>query len=190
MTTARRTRAVSLGSAVLVLGIGFHALAGGAVPAPLWLAVLVAVTIAAAWRLTARRLGAAGWVLATVGGQALVHGFLTATAGHGHADPGITDPVALALHRIGEDLTVAHAPMVLAHAAAAAGVGLWLAFGDRVLSLLTSVLAQWWRRTAPIVTLPATESAPAPVSASVVVPVGSVHRTPLTRRGPPALRSA
>ena len=190
MRTGRRLRAVSLAAVVLILGAFFHALAGGSLPHPVWLAVLSAATLLGSWRWTAVRPDPARYAIATVGGQALVHAFLTSTAGHGHADANITDPVALALHRISEDLTLAHAPMALAHAAAAAGVGLWLACGDRVLSLLIAVIDQWWRRIAPAATAAAPRITVPRVGIRITAPARSALRTPLTRRGPPTLRSA
>jgi hypothetical protein len=158
----------ALGSAVL--GTAFHAAAGGLLPGPVALALIVALL----WGLTSVALGSrpGPWRLAggVAAGQFLVHLALTATAGHGHAthghaghahDPatplaagtstagtaapgtlsdalgvtGIpaealgTDPVALALQRIAEELTLGHASMALAHLLAGAAVGLWLAIG-------------------------------------------------------------
>jgi hypothetical protein len=178
----------ALGSAIL--GTAFHAAAGGLLPGPVALALIVALL----WGLTSVTLGSrpGPWRLAgaVAAGQFLVHLALTATAGHGHAThghqgpttpltgatpattgtaaPGTlsdalgvtgipaealgTDPVALALHRIAEELTVGHASMALAHLLAGAAVGLWLAIGLNAGLLVNAILSL---RTYPALLAPA-----------------------------------
>lgn len=107
-----------------------------------------------------------------------------------HADGG-SDPLAHLL----ADLTGAHAPMMLAHLAAAVVVGLWLAVGERtlwaVLALTGSVLLALVRSFAAAVVAPlppAVRQAPLRVAAAPPVPA-AVARA-VVRRGPPALLAA
>jgi hypothetical protein len=154
------------------LGSAFHSSAGGLLPGMVALAAMTLLLWIPARALMARRAPLALVALAVAGGQAFVHVFLTATAGHSHgghthgtpvasssttaaAAPGTladalgagalpaeavgVDPIALALHRVAEEMTADHAAMGLAHAVAGLLVGAWLAFGERALRVLVAL---------------------------------------------------
>ena len=162
-------------------------------------------------------------VVTLAGGQALVHLALTVTAGHtGHA--GTAGHAHAGRHRLGARRDAAgsaletlqsgqvgtapggltagglaghlldHAPMFLAHAAAAALVGLWLAVGERALWALLALAVR--TVLAPLVAV-LVLATPAPATASAVAHLHPHHRTALqrvarsvVRRGPPALLAA
>jgi hypothetical protein len=175
--------------------------------------------------LMARRAPLALVALAVAGGQAFVHVFLTATAGHHHgghvhgapvatgsttsaAAPGTladalgagalpadaigVDPVALALHRLAEEMTPDHAAMGLAHAAAGLIVGIWLAFGERALRTLIALFQAAWTLPqrfvaalrASTVVCPSTVSCPVLADDPPVL-VHQHHQATLVLRGPP-----
>ncbi|MGB0101510.1 MAG: hypothetical protein WBP61_14630 [Nocardioides sp.] len=95
---------------------------------------------------------------------------------------------ALPLGHLVDDLS-AHAPMMAAHLAAAAVVGLWLAYGERC---LWAVLALTGRRVLAValllvpVVLPATRLV-ATVDRTPRLPRVRWHLSPQLRRGPPLL---
>ena len=70
----------------------------------------------------------------------------------------------------------AHAPMALAHLVAAAGVGLWLAYGERLLWQLVALSAPAWRQLGATVA-----SAVRDARAALVASLGT-HRRLLPRR--------
>jgi hypothetical protein len=99
------------------------------------------------------------------------------------------------------DLTGPHAVMALAHLAAAAVVGLWLAAGERALwTLLSGAAATLTGALTALVALvrsgalAATPAPPAPrrrtVRAEAVRPHVRALATVVARRGPPALLGA
>ncbi|RYE78078.1 MAG: hypothetical protein EOO74_05870 [Myxococcales bacterium] len=174
-------RALVLAGVITATGSVAHTSAGGLLPGAGWLGYLFVTTLAVA--ALALREEAPTWRLVALmcGGQALVHLFLSATAGHRHI-PGQPD------HHNLLDLT-AHGPMMLAHLAAAAVVGLWLAAGERaVWDLIAVALGVLLRLPAAIL----------PPRRRPVVPAAAVVRRPLAapllvgapRRGPPALLGA
>lgn len=96
-----------------------------------------------------------------VGGQTLMHGVMTAVAGphghHGHPEPGpdtVGGAVANAVEHLVGELTPAHAPMMLAHLAAAVITGLWLARGERALWDLIRLIAHVTRLAIFVLILP------------------------------------
>ncbi len=123
-------RAATLAAVTLLAGTTAHASADGVLPgAPVLVALLLGGTVALA-PLLGTEASRARVVLLLVAGQAVVHGLLTALGGHRDDDPaGVSGPAWLA--HLTADLTGPHALMALAHAAAAAVVGLWLASGER-----------------------------------------------------------
>ena len=123
-------RAAAVAAVALLAGTTAHASADGVLPgAPALVALLLGGTalLVPLLRTEASR---ARVVLLLVAGQAGVHGILTALGGHRDDEPvGVSGPAWLA--HLAADLTGPHALMALAHAAAAAVVGLWLASGER-----------------------------------------------------------
>ncbi len=185
----------------LLLAVAAHLSAGGLLPA-LWtfpLMLLLCTVSTSMWlSREASRLRIAALLIA---GQTTIHVAMTALAGHGETiEPGPTN-VAGALREAGEhllaDLTPAQAPMALAHLAAAALAGLWLARGERFLWHTLRLLAQS-TRTALLLVVRTTAVPPLPPISRRVdaghLPVlhlqlllGDTH----ARRGPPvSLRAA
>jgi hypothetical protein len=80
------TRAGVLGVIAFLLGVTGHVTADGLLPGPVWLALLLGLAIALSGPLLARPASVRRLVALLVGGQALVHLFLTVTAGH-RGDP-------------------------------------------------------------------------------------------------------
>ena len=108
-----------------------------------------------------------------------------ATPGIGDGGLTVPDPVAYLLG----DLSAAGAPMVLAHLAAAALVGAWLAGGEQALwTLLTLAWRAWSLPFATVVPTTAPRRAATPV---VVRPLRCrVGAGSVVRRGPPLLLAA
>lgn len=162
-------RAFVLSAIACLLGVTGHVTAAGLLPGPLWLALLVGVGAVLCVPLLARPASAFRLVVLLVGGQTLVHLFLTVTAGHvGDPIRATAHPVARALptvdgRRVGSlqdqyEASVgaahaqpalpighlvtdlgAHAPMLAVHLLAAVLVGLWLAVGERALWTLVAL---------------------------------------------------
>ncbi len=162
-------RAFLLASIACFLGVAGHVTADGLLPGPGWLALLVAVGAALCVPLLSRPASALRLVVLLVGGQTLVHLFLTVTAGH------VGDPIRATAHPVGRALPTvdgrrvgslqdqyeaavgtahaqpalpvghlvedvsAHAPMMAVHLLAAVLVGLWLAVGERALWTLLAL---------------------------------------------------
>jgi hypothetical protein len=208
-----------------VLGSAFHAAAGGLLPGVIALAAMTLLLWIPARFLMARRAPLALIAVAVAFGQAFVHLFLTATAGHHHAGhthgapvatgsttsaaaPGTladalgagalpadalgVDPVALALHRLAEEMTLDHAAMGLAHAFAGLLVGAWLAFGERALRTLVALFQAAW--TLPQRFVAALRAATVVCTSTVSCPlladdppvlVHQHHQATLVLRGPP-----
>lgn len=186
---------------VVVVGFGTvaHVSADGRLPSVPGFVALTLLCLAASVALMSRPAGALRIVTLTVLGQAGVHVALTLVAGHGavpthghavesHAQTG---PLAHLL----SDLTAANAPMLALHLAAALGVGLWLAVGERALwtvlaltgASLVGVLALAGVVVRPLVgpgrTAPAPHCYVPPRRPAAVVRC-------VVRRGPPALLAA
>ncbi len=123
-------RAAALAAVTLLTGTTAHASADGVLPGtPVLVTLLLGGTVLLA-PLLRTEASRARVVLLLVAGQAGVHGVLTALGGHRDDEPvGVSGPAWLA--HLAADLTGPHALMALAHAAAAAVVGLWLASGER-----------------------------------------------------------
>lgn len=230
-------RALVLAATVLGVGSISHVLADGLLPGPVAMLLLLGVTTLVVGPFLRAPAGPLRLVVLTVGGQALVHLVLSATAGH----TGATTPRATAAlptsplqphtvdgRRVGSlmDQSLALPPslgagagdgplghllghvlaggpgMLLAHTAAAAALGLWLALGERALWELLVLLAVRARRvcgaTVPVTRLRTAYAALAslpdprvlrPVVAPppVLRPAGRHHPRAVTRRGPPLL---
>lgn len=178
-------RALVLAGVITGTGTVAHTSAGGLLPGPGWLAYLFLTTLAVS--ALALREEAPTWRLVSllVIGQSLVHLFLSATAGHRHI-AGQPDE-----HGLGAFLAdqLAHGPMMLAHLAAAAVVGLWLAAGERaVWDLLTLALATILRLPGPPLPPRVRPGVPALAHARRPLPTPLLPSAP--RRGPPVLLSA
>jgi len=164
-------RALLLAAIACFLGIAGHVTADGLLPRPGWLALLVALGAALCVPLLSRPASALRLVVLLVGGQTLVHVFLTVTAGH------VGDPIRATAHPVARPLPTvdgrrvgslqdqyeaavgaahaspalpvghlvedvsAHAPMMAVHLLAAVLVGLWLAVGERSLWALVALAA-------------------------------------------------
>lgn len=180
-TVTRWGRALLLSGVALLTGVIAHVGAGGLLPGPVVLLVLLAGCMATAASLLGRPASTLRIVLLLMAGQTLIHGVMTALGGH-RGDPPLTPaqggPAASALpadlaatggRRVGSlydqvyagvdpagaalsipapvqhliaDFTGAHAVMALAHLAAAALVGLWLAVGERALWTVLTLVAE------------------------------------------------
>lgn len=185
----RWLRALLLAAVALLTGGLAHHTAGGELPGALGLATLLGMGTATAAPLLRTRASTGRVVLMLVLGQAVVHTVLTAVSGH-HEDEqpeAVATGPALWLHHLAEDLTATHAVMALAHAAAAAVVGLWLARGEHALWLLVALAGHAlapllrWPGAVPV-TVPARV---VPVDDALLPPVGHGLSTCLRRRGPP-----
>jgi hypothetical protein len=183
----RWLRALLLSTVALLAGSLAHLSAGGRLPGALGMVGLLVLGTTAAAPLLRSRASTRRVVLLLVLGQAAVHLLLTAGSGHHEDEPGpIPTGPALWLHHLSEDLTADHAVMALAHAVAAAAVGLWLARGEHALWLLVDLAAQ---ALAPLVRWPALLVPARPPRVvpldQVLLPGISVLALCLRRRGPP-----
>lgn len=150
----RWTRAAVLTAVATATGLAAHLSAGGLLPGVAGVGVLVATLLVATSRWVGRPASTMRVVALLVTGQTFVHGALTAMAGHRDdlrpATPHGELPTVphehlgmpVAVQHLLADLTGAHAPMALAHLAAAAVMGLWLAVGERALWALVSLLGE------------------------------------------------
>lgn len=171
----------ALALAAMITGTVAHTSAGGLLPAAGWMAYLFLTTFAVS--ALALREEAPAWrlIVLLAGGQALVHLFLSATAGHAHV-AGVPD------HHNILDLT-AHGPMMLAHLAAAAAVGLWLAAGEKaVWDLISIALGVLLSLPAPLLPPRRRPAVPTPTHARRPRPAPALPGVP--HRGPPALLGA
>lgn len=161
----RWVRAWVLAAVVLLASVLAHVSAGGHLPSPLGLAVLMLLTTAVLAVALGRPAGRLRVIVLLAGGQTAQHLFMTAVAGHaapaagaatGHthvhthahgvAEPGghTADAGSLLtnwLSHLAQDLTGANLAMACAHLIAAAALGLWLAAGERALWALVGLLA-------------------------------------------------
>lgn len=156
-------RAFLLAFVACFLGVAGHVTADGLLPGPGWLVALLLVGTLLSLPFLSRPASGLRLAVLLVGGQTLVHLFLTVTAGHvGDRSAPVTHHSGRILptvdgHRIGTlqdqyDAMIgssaaqpalpvghlvndlsAHAPMMTVHLLAAALVGLWLAVGERSL---------------------------------------------------------
>lgn len=203
----RWTRALLLAGVAISTGSLAHASTGGLLPGPLaMVAILVTGTCVCA-ALLGRPASRLRVVLLVTAGQAVVHLVLTACVGHaGDPAPGVPGLAAPGAARSGTffdqtmpavapvdlatpawvthlvtDLSGPHAWMAVAHLAAAALVGLWLASGERALTALLQLVTRQ-----PLPELPL----PTPLSRIVSgfrtrIRVPRLWRDAVARRGPP-----
>lgn len=201
-------RALLLAFVACFLGVTGHVTADGLLPGPAWLVVLFLGSAALCVPLLARPASLRRIVVLLVGGQTLVHLFLTVAAGH-RGDPATTvaTPVGGSLpmvdgRRVGSlqdqyDAMIgssqlqptlpvghlvndlsAHAPMMAVHLVAAVLVGVWLAIGER--SLWTLVALASTALVRPLLL------AWALVHVRIVAPLGDLVTVPAE---PPGLRA-
>lgn len=196
----RCTRALGLSVVTLALAVGAHLSAGGLLPGPLTSVVLLVACTVATGGWFGREASRREIVCLLAVGQTLMHGVMTAVAGHaGEPEPevaGSSGAVAHAVEHLVSDLTPAHAPMALAHLAAAVATGIWLAHGERVLWSLLRLLADATRAAiAALLCVPArlpAVSRPSPVR-RLLLPTRLRQRlmsVTHVRRGPPRVRCA
>lgn len=213
-------RASLLAFVAVFLGVAGHVTADGLLPGPGWLVVMLLVGAVLSVPLLARPASGLRLVVLLVGGQTLVHLFLTVTAGHaGDQRMPRTHLVPQPLptvdgRRVGSlqdqyDAMVgssslqpslpvghligdlsAHAPMMAVHLVAAALVGLWLAVGERALFTLIALAAAVLLRLVTVLPV-------LPVRGLVSLPAAPAGLTApvrlarsVVRRGPPALLAA
>jgi hypothetical protein len=212
-------RAFLLAFVAVFLGVTGHVTADGLLPGPGWLVVLLVVGAALCVPLRSRPASTLRIMVLLVGGQTLVHLFLTVTAGHA-GDPRTPRPhlVPQALptvdgRRVGslqdqydamagssvqptlpvghliDDLS-AHASMMVVHLLAAALVGLWLAVGERALfTLIALAAAVQLRLLAVLAVLPVRGLVTLPAAPAGLTAPARLARS-VVRRGPPALLAA
>ncbi|HET7736727.1 MAG TPA: hypothetical protein VFK52_12170 [Nocardioidaceae bacterium] len=204
----RWTRALLLAGVALSTGSLAHASAGGLLPGPVAMTVLLLVGTGICAPLLGRPASRARVVLLVALGQSLVHVVLTALVGH------VGDPVAATrqLHPVGAgqrtgtffdqtmppptevalstppwithlvaELSGPHAFMAVTHLAAAVLVGLWLASGEQA---LLALLQLGVARALPEILLPA----PLPrlaTRSTTHTPLVRLWRDAFARRGPP-----
>ncbi len=183
-------RAAPLAAVALLAGTTAHASADGVLPgAPALVALLLGGTVVLA-PLLRTEASRARVVLLLVTGQAGVHAVLTALGGHRDDQPaGVSGPAWLA--HLAADLTGPHALMALAHAAAAAVVGVWLASGERAVWALVRRAARLLVPQAHRPTLPhLTRPRPAVAVDVSLGPTLWVLACSQPRRGPPYGASA
>jgi hypothetical protein len=181
-------RAALLSAVAVAAGAVAHASAHGHLPGPVPMGILLAAGTLGSAPLLTRPAGPARIVALLVVGQTVVHAALTALAGHEGDEPAGHGQGPEWLHHLTEDLSGAHAAMAVAHAAAAALVGLWLAVGERALWALVAHAARVLLPrggTPPVPQLPG-----APPGDQTLLP-GSIRllgHTVLRRGPPPAVR--
>ncbi len=183
-------RAALLATVALGAGTLAHLGADGLLPGPSALLVLLVCCTAAAAPLLRTQASTVRVVLLLVLGQAVVHGALTALAGH-RDDLVLPATAALPMPRwmlhLTEDVTGPHAAMALAHAAAAAVVGLWLARGEHAVWTLVRLAGRSLALPGGPAALPvvAGPSRAVPTDHTLLpLPSRTLGRT-LRRRGPP-----
>jgi len=181
-------RSLVLATVALVAGCAAHAGAHGVLPPPGVLVALLALGTTGVAPLLRRPAGTGRVVTLLVLGQATVHAALTALGGHRDEEP-LAAPLhgpALWVAHLAEDLTAAHALMAVAHAAAAAVVGLWLAHGERTVWRVLALAAGALARVVHVPVLPVVRplrvvpAGPAQLPRLPRVPTSSI-----ARRGPP-----
>jgi hypothetical protein len=217
------SRALVVGSLAFFLGVVGHVTADGLLPGPVFLAVLLAMSVLLSAPMLSRPASSLRLVVMLVGGQTLLHLVLTISAGHvgdrgtavgaarpsalgnlpvhdgrrlgslqdaytGAADQHGALAPSLPVGHLIDDLS-AHAPMMAAHLAVAALVGLWLGYGERCLWTLLAltgrrILAAAWALR-PVVATPRLTAVDAGRAPSGPRSVWLVR--PDSRRGPPAL---
>jgi hypothetical protein len=191
------SRAWVLGLLAAGLGTAGHVSADGLLPGAGMLATLVVVMVALSSLLLRRPASGARLALALAAGQAVVHVVLSVAGGHrgGTTTLHHAAHVQTAAHEVqGSVLPVdqvlthvtTQAPMMLAHTAAAALLGWWLARGESALWTLVALASRRLVVAIPVLAvvdpLPHQLTTPAPCPAG---PRSPWQAHPRTRRGPP-----
>ncbi len=126
-------RAWALAFVTVLTGAFGHATADGNLPGAIGLTLLFAAAFGLAAIALRNPVSRGQAILLVVGGQAVVHGWLTVTAGHiGEADARGFGALAHVIE---------HGPMMAVHLASAAVVGWWLAQGEQALWLFLGLAA-------------------------------------------------
>lgn len=197
----RVVRALVLSTVALGLAVVAHVSAGGVRPDAWTTVVLLGFCVLGSSVWLGREASRLKILLLLIGGQTLLHGAMTVTAGHA-ADHGterstFSGTVTTTLQHLFEELTPDRAPMTLAHLAATALTGLWLAHGERALWDLIALAAHATRRAVLSLAVPhvwgVRPSRPRPPAASflVAVPLCQVFLCGThLRRGPPVVSCA
>jgi hypothetical protein len=177
-------RAALLSAVALLAGTVAHASAHGHLPGPAAMVALLAAGTLVSAPLLTRPAGPATIAALLVVGQTGVHVVLTALSGHEGDEPVGHGHEPEWVHHLTEDLSGPHAAMALAHAAAAAAVGLWLAVGERALWELLWRAARFLVPhvdTVPVRVVPR----PAPGDETLLRPRTHLLAPSVRRRGPP-----
>jgi hypothetical protein len=211
----RWVRALILAAVALTIGGVAHVTADGLLPGPLGLFGLLALSTGGVAPLLGRQASTRRVVLLLMLWQAVMHGALTALAGHAgdsvHPDHGaaasahgghVHSTAPTWVQHLLADMTGPNMAMVLAHLAAAAAVGWWLAAGERALwtllalatrpviaALAAVLLSTLWLVTAATAGK-ARGAVTAPVAADIRPPAALFLSRFVTRRGPPGCLSA
>ncbi len=184
-------RAATLSGVVLGVGAASHLAADGMLPsASVMLSLAGAGTMASLWFMV-RPLGPVLMVSLVLAGQTVVHLGLSLSAGHhGEHLRGVTGPLDLALLQL-EHVAEQGVSMFLAHTAAAAVVGLWLAWAEaalwRVVGHGLALVRLLFPRLVELV-----QPAPGVRSSPAWPAIGARRQRwaligPIARRGPPLL---
>lgn len=186
----RAVRALVLSAVALGLAFVAHVSAGGVRPDTWTIVVLLGICALGSSVWLGREASRLQILLLLMGGQTLLHGAMTVTSGNA----GDHGTVMTTLQHLFEELTLAHAPMTLAHLAAAALTGLWLAHGERALWDLIGLAAHATRRAVLSLAVPhvcgvrLSGSHPPAASFLVAAPICQVFLCDThVRRGPPVV---
>ena len=154
----RWVRAPALASVLFTLGLVGHAAAGGVTPTTSVLIPLFGLTVIAVAPIAGTTLSPSRVVAFLIGGQGVLHAALqmlgastiTPASSHSMSSHLMTHPGATTSHGLEMPLlSGGHVIMLLAHLAAAVGVGTWLAGGERfvwrLLGLTVRPVVDAWR---------------------------------------------
>jgi hypothetical protein len=154
----RWVRAPALASVLFTLGLVGHVAAGGVTPATSVLIPLFGLTVIAVAPFAGTTLSPSRVVAFLIGGQGVLHAALqmlgastiTPASSHSMSSHLMTHPGATTSHGLEVPLlSGGHVIMLLAHLAAAVGVGTWLAGGERfvwrLLGLTVRPVVGAWR---------------------------------------------
>jgi hypothetical protein len=189
----RLLRAAVVSTVILALSAAAHAVGGGALPQPVFMFGLAALTMLAATAGIRRSLNVPSLVAVLAAGQfVLHHAFVLLST------PGSCTPVPEHLHHGGHAVTSCVADQLVSHESASGGIGAAMLLAHMAATLATAALiargeealtatAAWLR---PLFTLP--EPAVFPAVARIVVPergyrlVAAPFLVAPPLRGPPA----
>lgn len=141
----RWARACLFAGVGLMAGTLAHVAAGGLMPSPLAVIVVLATTACAGYFLLTRGASAVRVLLVLIGAQTVAHGAFSLLAGHrgeehAHAPDaghGAGGSVAEALKHFAEQ----DPGMVVAHLLATVALGLWIAWGERAFFVAVMLVA-------------------------------------------------